>query len=104
MEIGVTDDPENVGFYSGLVESIFAVVQLFTSMPNSSIPMQPLIGPIFFSVMPASAISDTWGRKPVLLFGTTGVAIAMALFGMSTRYWMMLVTRCIGGGIGGAST
>ena len=34
MEIGVTDNPENVGFYSGLVESIFAVVQLFTSRPN----------------------------------------------------------------------
>lgn len=33
MEIGVTDNPEDVGFYSGLVESIFAVVQLFTSRP-----------------------------------------------------------------------
>ena len=54
--------------------------------------------------MPASAISDRWGRKPVLLFGTTGVGVAMALFGMSTKYWMMLVTRSIGGGIGGAST
>jgi len=31
MEIGVTDNPEDVGFYTGLVESIFAVVQLFTS-------------------------------------------------------------------------
>ena len=54
--------------------------------------------------MPASAISDRWGRKPVLLFGTTGVAVAVGLFGMSTEYWMMIITRCIGGGIGGAST
>lgn len=41
MEIGVTDDPENVGFYSGLVESIFAVVQLFTSRTDSSTSIQP---------------------------------------------------------------
>jgi len=41
MEIGVTDDPENVGFYSGFVESIFAVVQLFTSRTDSSISIQP---------------------------------------------------------------
>lgn len=40
MEIGVTDDPENVGFYSGLVESIFAVVQLFTSRTDSSTSMR----------------------------------------------------------------
>ena len=38
-----------------------------------------------------------------MLFGTTGVAVAMALFGVSTKYWMMLVTRCIGG-LGSAHT
>jgi hypothetical protein len=41
MEIGVTGRPEDVGFYSGLVESIFAVVQLFTSEANSNLSMQP---------------------------------------------------------------
>ena len=40
MEIGVTDKPEDVGFYSGLVESIFAVVQLFTSKTISSLSIQ----------------------------------------------------------------
>jgi len=43
MEIGVTDKPEDVGFYSGLVESIFAVVQLFTSTSDSSTAVQPFI-------------------------------------------------------------
>src|SRR5258707_9684369 len=98
MEIGVTDKPEDVGFYSGLMESAFAVVQLFTSRSDLGFSMQPFNT---FSVMPASAISDRWGRKPVLLFGTAGVAVAMASFGLSTKYWMMIVTRCIGGGIGG---
>ena len=41
MEIGVTDNPEDVGFYTGLVESIFAAVQLFTSRSDSSTAVQP---------------------------------------------------------------
>ena len=40
MEIGVTDNPEDVGFYSGLVESVFAVVQVFTSRSDSSTVVQ----------------------------------------------------------------
>jgi len=40
MEIGVTDSPEDVGFYTGLVESIFAAVQLSTSRSDSSTAVQ----------------------------------------------------------------
>jgi len=29
-ELGVTDNPDKVGFYSGLVESSFALVQFLT--------------------------------------------------------------------------
>lgn len=29
-ELGITDNPDRVGFYSGLVESVFAFVQFFT--------------------------------------------------------------------------
>ena len=29
-ELGVTDNPDKIGFYSGLVESCFALVQSFT--------------------------------------------------------------------------
>jgi len=47
MEIGVTDNPEDVGFYTGLVESIFAVVQLFTSRSDSSTVVQPFTYLVF---------------------------------------------------------
>lgn len=31
VEIGVVDDPERVGFYSGLIESIFACMSFIAS-------------------------------------------------------------------------
>ena len=47
MEIGVTDNPEDVGFYSGLVESVFAAVQLFTSRTDSTSRYNRLMAYLF---------------------------------------------------------
>ena len=32
VEIGIVDDPEHVGFYSGLIESIFSCMSFIASM------------------------------------------------------------------------
>src|SRR5512141_326801 len=37
--------------------------------------------------------SDRIGRKPVLLVGVLGYAIAMFIFGMTTRFWMLFLAR-----------
>nr|XP_019013583.1 uncharacterized protein I206_01653 [Kwoniella pini CBS 10737]OCF52364.1 hypothetical protein I206_01653 [Kwoniella pini CBS 10737] len=81
-ELGVTDNPDRVGFYSGLVESVFAFVQ-------------------FFTVYHWAKLSDRIGRKPVILFGLTGVVISGSLFGLSTSFWMMIVFRCLTGAVNG---
>ncbi|TDL22143.1 MFS general substrate transporter [Rickenella mellea] len=83
LEIGVVDDPERVGFYSGLIESMFSFMS-------------------FLAVMPCSYLSDHYGRKPVILLGTAGVAISTPLFGLSRTFWFMVVTRCLGGTSGGS--
>ncbi|KZW01590.1 MFS general substrate transporter [Exidia glandulosa HHB12029] len=83
VEIGVTDDPERVGFYSGIVESLFACVQVLT-------------------VMPCSYASDIVGRKPVILFGVIGVAISTVFFGFSKSFSAMLLSRSLGGALGGS--
>ncbi|CAG7850311.1 SubName: Full=Related to tetracycline resistance protein (Probable transport protein) {ECO:0000313/EMBL:CCA69908.1} [Serendipita indica DSM 11827] len=85
LEIGVVDNPADVGFYSGFVESAFAVTQLLT-------------------VFPATWAADHYGRKPVLVLSTLGVAVSMATFGLSTRYWMLIASRLIAGGLGGSGT
>ncbi|WVQ72317.1 hypothetical protein IAR50_001867 [Cryptococcus sp. DSM 104548] len=78
LETGVVDDPRKTGFYAGLIESIFAIAELCT-------------------VFHWGAASDKWGRKPVLLIGCVAGAVSSILFGFSTSFPMMVVTRVING-------
>ncbi|PAV19860.1 MFS general substrate transporter [Pyrrhoderma noxium] len=78
LEIGVVDDPERVGYYSGVIESLFAVMS-------------------FLFVIPCSSISDRYGRKPVVLISIAILGLSTALFGFSRSYWFMIVTRALGG-------
>ncbi|KLO14776.1 MFS general substrate transporter [Schizopora paradoxa] len=82
VENGIVQDPERVGFYSGVIESLFSLMS-------------------FVAIMPCSIASDHLGRKPIVLIGTAGLAISMIFFGMSKTYGAMIATRCIGGMLGG---
>ena len=68
----------SVGFYSGLIESLFSATQMLFVL--------------FYGRM-----ADRVGRKPVLVFSQVGVAISMALFGLSRTIWQMILFRCLGG-------
>ncbi|QRV90136.1 major facilitator superfamily transporter [Ceratobasidium sp. AG-Ba] len=81
-ELGVTDNPKKVGFYSGIIDSAFAFAQLFT-------------------VYSYGSLSDRIGRKPVVLFGTFGVAICAALFGLSSSFIDMVGARTLAGLLSG---
>ncbi|KAF2491802.1 putative tetracycline-efflux transporter [Lophium mytilinum] len=68
----------DVGFYSGLIESLFSLTQV--------------------CVMIAwGRAADRIGRKPVLVFSLSGVTIATALFGFSKNLWQMIFFRCLAG-------
>ncbi|USP80809.1 uncharacterized protein yc1106_08083 [Curvularia clavata] len=69
---------EDVGFYSGLIESLFSATQMCVMI---------LWG----------KASDRYGRKPVLVASLFGMAIATALFGLSQSLWQMMLFRCLGG-------
>ncbi|KZP05500.1 hypothetical protein FIBSPDRAFT_350277, partial [Athelia psychrophila] len=60
----VTDNPRGIGFYSGLVESVYAVFQLV-------------------SIYHFAKMSDRIGRRPVILSGLIGVAATTFFFGLS---------------------
>ncbi|KAG8217332.1 major facilitator superfamily domain-containing protein [Butyriboletus roseoflavus] len=77
-DLHLTDDPSRVGFYSGLVESAFAVAQLS-------------------SIYQWARLSDVIGRRPVVLVGILGIAATTLMFGLSKSLAVVLVTRCIGG-------
>ncbi|KAE9405880.1 MFS general substrate transporter [Gymnopus androsaceus JB14] len=78
----LTDDPSQTGFYSGLVESVFAVTQ-------------------FFAIYQWSRLSNRIGRKPVILVGTLGVALSTMYFGLSSSLTDLLISRAIAGIFGG---
>ncbi|KAG9006934.1 hypothetical protein FRB94_014769 [Tulasnella sp. JGI-2019a] len=81
-ELRVTENRADIGFYSGLVDGLFALAQLCT---------------VFYW----GRLSDRVGRKPVVMCGLFGVAIASSCFGLSTKLWHMLVFRAMAGGLTG---
>ncbi|RYP60437.1 hypothetical protein DL770_009993 [Monosporascus sp. CRB-9-2] len=68
----------DVGFYSGLIESLFSLTQMVVMM--------------FWG-----RAADRVGRKPVLVSSLVGVSIATSLFGLARSVWQMNLFRCIAG-------
>lgn len=52
---------------------------------------QLLFSPIWGS------ISDSVGRKPILIVGAVGNALSLVMFGLSTQLWMLFVARALSG-------
>lgn len=77
--------PESdVGFYSGLIESLFSATQMVVLL--------------FWA-----RLADRIGRKPVLLISLVGMAIGPGLFCLSTTIWEMILYRCLAGIFSGSS-
>ncbi|KAL1758831.1 major facilitator superfamily domain-containing protein [Schizophyllum commune] len=74
----LTDDPGKIGFYSGLVESSFALAQLM-------------------SIYPTARLSDVIGRRPIILAGALGIALSTLLFGCSQSLAGLLLSRSLAG-------
>ncbi|KAJ7153038.1 MFS transporter [Mycena crocata] len=84
-----TVDERDVGFYTGIIastsieknawqESLFSVTQMALML---------LWG----------RAADRYGRKPVLVVSLGGQSVVVALFGLSTQIWQMIVLRCMAG-------
>lgn len=73
----------NVGFWTGIIESLFSLVQMILM--------------IFYG-----RAADRFGRKPVLVFSLAGMSIFTAFFGMSRTLWQMILCRCLAGCFAGS--
>ncbi|KAG8951286.1 hypothetical protein FRC04_006525 [Tulasnella sp. 424] len=74
--------PKQVGFYSGLIDSLFALTQLCT-------------------IVHWGGLSDRIGRRPVVLIGLSGVSVATLCFGLSNTLWQLLLSRALIGALCG---
>ncbi|KIK63612.1 hypothetical protein GYMLUDRAFT_444784 [Collybiopsis luxurians FD-317 M1] len=78
LGLHLTEDSSQVGFYSGMIESVFALAQLI-------------------AIYPWSSLSDTVGRRKVIIFGVFGLSISTILFGVSQTFWTAMISRGIAG-------
>ncbi|CAI7678623.1 unnamed protein product [Penicillium pancosmium] len=77
QENGNVSDSD-IGFYSGLIESLFSLTQALVML--------------FWG-----RAADRIGRKPVLVFSLFGVTLATGLFGMAKSIPQMIMFRCVAG-------
>jgi MFS family permease len=82
LGLDVIKDANLVGYYAGLVASCYYLTQLVAS---------PIWG----------AISDRWGRKPVLIIGLFGTTLTCLAFGFCKWFWMAIVIRGLYGALNG---
>ncbi|KZT07680.1 MFS general substrate transporter [Laetiporus sulphureus 93-53] len=82
-KIGITGgDEAKVGYYVGLMHSIFFATQAMT-------------------VLHWSRLSDRVGRKPVIMIGLCGLSISMYSFGLSRTFWSLVLSRSLNGALNG---
>jgi len=60
--------------------------------------MRLIFGPVWGS------LSDRYGRKPILMIGVLGYGLAMVFFGLSTKLWMLFLSRTLSGILSSATS
>ncbi|CAN0839701.1 Protein ZINC INDUCED FACILITATOR-LIKE 1 [Linum grandiflorum] len=78
----IAEKEEDIGYYAGYIGSSFMFGRALTS--------------VFWGL-----VADRYGRKPVILFGTSSVVIFNTLFGLSTNFWMAIISRFLLGSLNG---
>lgn len=82
-ELDITGgDERKVGYYTGLIESLFFATEALT-------------------ILQWSRLSDHIGRKPILLIGLVGSALSMLCFGLSRTFSTLVISRCLCGLLNG---
>lgn len=75
-----TSSPTEQAFWYGVVSFSFGFANFFGS---------PVLG----------ALSDRYGRRPVLLLGFTGLALSFWVTGLATQLWMLVAVRLFSGAL-----
>ncbi len=75
-----TGSQQDHAFWYGVVSFAFGIANFFGS---------PLLG----------ALSDHYGRRPVLLLGFTGLALSFFVTGLATALWMLIAVRLVSGAL-----
>ncbi|KZP23804.1 MFS general substrate transporter [Athelia psychrophila] len=82
-DTGITGgDQRKTGYFAGLIESAFYATEAIC-------------------VLQWGRASDRLGRKPILLGGLLGMTLSMLGFGISRKFWSVVLARCAEGALCG---
>ncbi|WOH16228.1 hypothetical protein DCAR_0935777 [Daucus carota subsp. sativus] len=81
-DFNIAKQEEDISYYAGFV--------------GSSYMLGRALGSVFWG-----KVADRYGRKPVIIIGTSTVVIFNTLFGLSLNYWMAIITRFLLGCLNG---
>ncbi|MFS7969986.1 putative major facilitator superfamily, MFS transporter superfamily [Helianthus anomalus] len=81
-DFNIVEKEEDISYYAGFVGSAY------------------MIGRALSSVL-WGVVADRYGRKPVIILGTSTVVIFNTIFGFSFNYWMAIITRFLLGFLNG---
>ncbi|VAI40457.1 unnamed protein product [Triticum turgidum subsp. durum] len=73
-DLNVAKQEEDIGFYAGFVGAAY-----FLGRTTSAVPW--------------GMFADKYGRKPCIMISILSVIVFNTLFGLSTTYWMAIITR-----------
>ncbi|XP_021982633.1 protein ZINC INDUCED FACILITATOR-LIKE 1 isoform X3 [Helianthus annuus] len=81
-DFNIAEKEEDISYYAGFVGSAY------------------MIGRALSSVL-WGVVADRYGRKPIIILGTSTVVIFNTIFGFSFNYWMAIITRFLLGFLNG---
>ena len=83
-ELGTHSDPKFITtvLFGGILGSFYSLLQF-------------IFAPIWGS------LSDTHGRKKILLITIAGLALSYLIWGLSGNFWILIIARLVGGVMGG---
>ncbi|XP_021836010.1 protein ZINC INDUCED FACILITATOR-LIKE 1 [Spinacia oleracea] len=81
-DLHIAEREEDVGYYAGFIGSAFMFGRALTS--------------VFWG-----KLADRYGRKPIIIIGTTAVVIFNTMFGLSVNFWMAVSSRFLLGSLCG---
>ncbi|CAO2192908.1 unnamed protein product [Urochloa humidicola] len=73
-DLKIAKQEQDIGFYAGFVGATYFLARTFSSVPWG-------------------VFADKYGRKPCIVISILSVVVFNTLFGLSTSYWMAIVTR-----------
>ncbi|XP_044394433.1 probable peptide/nitrate transporter At3g43790 isoform X4 [Triticum aestivum] len=73
-DLNIAKQEEDIGFYAGFVGAAY-----FLGRTTSAVPW--------------GMFADKYGRKPCIMISILSVIVFNTLFGLSTTYWMAIITR-----------